>query len=294
MACADALITNSMTYTEQFSFVELSGGACHYRLSGAVDAPLILMIHGATVPGWEFDRLVPLLNKSGFQTLVPDLYGHGLSARPKRQYDYDLFTCQIEELLRALSIDKPIHLFGHSMGAAIAARLVNQHPDRFTRVILAAPLLNFTTRLSYAMILALPLLGELIMSIYIKPMLRRRRRKRYESIEDGRWVPMFMEHISRRGTGRAILSLFRSGTLGDQSYCYAELQQHPHEVMILRGSEDMIINSQQLTELRQILSRARYVEIEQTPHAFVLTDPELLEPHISQFFSNEPGATAAK
>lgn len=170
------------------------------------------------------------------------------------------------------------------MGAAIAAHLINQHPESFTRVILAAPLFNFTTRLSYAMVLALPLLGELMMSVYIKPMLRKRRRKRYENIEDGRFVPMFMEHISRRGTGRAFLSLLRSDTLGDQSECYKQLQKQPHEVLILRGSEDVIINDKQIVQLWEIVPRARYIEIAQTPHAFVLTHPELLLPHIIHFF----------
>lgn len=66
------------------------------------------MIHGATVAGWEFDRLAPLLNLAGIRTLIPDLYGHGLSARLRMRYEYNLFSRQITELLEALSIRQPV------------------------------------------------------------------------------------------------------------------------------------------------------------------------------------------
>ena len=82
--------------------------------------------------------------RAGYRTLVPDLYGHGNSARLRKRHDYGLFCSQMFHLLDALAIDRPVDVFGHSMGAAIAARLACRKPADFRRLVLAAPLLDFT------------------------------------------------------------------------------------------------------------------------------------------------------
>ncbi len=241
------------------------------------------MIHGATVPGWEFDRLAPLLQQAGFRTLIPDLYGHGLSARPHIRYDYRLFNRQIEELLLKLEINRPVDIFGHSMGAAIAAEFTQQNPDAVRRLILAAPLVNFTGLMTSTRWVALPAIGELLMPLYIKPMLIRRRRKRYQNIEDGRWVGMFIRQIKIPGFGFMMLSLLRCDTLGDQSARYLALNRQTHKILVMRGDDDAIMPQFQFEQLQTWLPDAKYISITDTAHAFVITDPEKVAAPIIRF-----------
>jgi pimeloyl-ACP methyl ester carboxylesterase len=56
-------------------FLRLSDGRCHYSIEGPTDGKPLLLIHGATVPAWEFDRIVPYLTANGFRCLRPDLFG---------------------------------------------------------------------------------------------------------------------------------------------------------------------------------------------------------------------------
>ncbi|MGD2171187.1 MAG: alpha/beta hydrolase [Gammaproteobacteria bacterium] len=282
------------SYPELNRFITLGDGVCHYRLDGPQNGSVLLMIHGATVPGWEFDRLAPLLQAAGIRTLVPDLYGHGNSARPRKPYDYELFCRQIDELLEALAIDRPVDVLGHSMGAAIAARLACRDPDRYGRLLLVAPLVDFTATTPATRVLALPGLGELLAAIYLKPMLVRRRRMRYRDIEDGRWVDMFRRQIRIPGSGRMLLSLLRRGTLGDQRDQYVALNRQPHELLVMRGDQDTILPRRQFDALRESLPRAQFVEIRGLPHALVITDPEKLAPPIVRFLSRPPRGNAAE
>ena len=41
--------------------VELGDGVTHYRIEGSPDAQPLILVHGATVPLWEFDFIVPEL-----------------------------------------------------------------------------------------------------------------------------------------------------------------------------------------------------------------------------------------
>lgn len=269
------------------ALVELSQGHCYYRVAGAEDGLPLLLIHGATVPGWEYDRLTPLLNAAGFRTYAPDLYGHGQSARPKTDYNYELFVGQMQEFMQQLVGDKPLAVIGHSLGAAIAARLVARSPERITALVLAAPLVDFTATTPTVKLLKFPLLGELLVQLVIKPMLKHRRSFRYCNIEDGRWVDYFYEQLRIPGFGRAFLSMLRQDTLGNQRDAYEYLQSLGHPVQVLRGSDDTIMTEDQLTWLQAAMPRAAYHFVEDAPHAFIITHPEAVVAPMLGFLSSK-------
>lgn len=277
-------------------YVDLSRGACHYRIDGPPGRPTVLLIHGATVPAWEFDRLVPLLLDAGLRTVRADLYGHGYSARPRVAYDHALFVEQQLELLDALEQHAPVHVLGHSLGAAIGARLLDAAPHRFASLVLAAPLVDFTANVPNARLLDVPLLGECLMPAYVMPMLVRRRTRRYRAIEDGRFVDLYRAQLRVPGFGRALLSLFRAGSLGDQRDCYAALRRHPHPLLILHAAADTIVPAAQIGDLRALVPAARYHAVEGAGHAFILTDPEKVAPPVIEFLHAlvQPAQRAAR
>lgn len=276
-----------MELPDSHDFVALSDGLCHYRIDGPEDGTPLLMLHGATVPGWEFDRLVPFLHAAGLRTLRPDLFGHGYSDRPETVHDYALFLRQLGEFFDALSIAGPCHVLGHSLGAAVGARLVRQHPDRFERLVLAAPLMDFTVSDPRVRWLNIPILGEFLMPAYVIPMLVRRRTKRYRDIEDGRFVQKFRDQLSKPGFGPSLLSLIRSGALGDQSDCYRALDDHGHPVLVLRGEQDPLVSPEQIERICELTSHAIYHELEGTAHAFFMTHPEMAAPVIVEFLRQD-------
>ncbi len=256
--------------------VELSQGHCYYRAAGPEDGFPLLLIHGATVPGWIFDRLSPLLNDAGFRTYAPDLYGHGRSARPRTPYTHALFVQQMEEFLQAVGGDSKVAVFGHSLGAAVAARLAAKSPQCIERLVLAAPLVDFIANNPSVKLLKVPLLGEALMPTLIKPVLKYRRSFRYCDVEDGRWVDYFYEQLEIPGFDRAFLSMVREDTLGNQRDAYEHLQTLEHPVQVLRGRDDAIMTIEQLTWLQTAMPRASYHHVDDTPHAFILTHPEKL------------------
>jgi len=70
------------------------------------------------------------------RTVRLDLFGHGYSARPAEVHDYALFTRQVCDLLEHLGLEGQMQLFGHSMGSAVAARLMLAAPSRFGSLVM--------------------------------------------------------------------------------------------------------------------------------------------------------------
>ena len=222
---------------------------------------------------WEFDRVVPHLVEAGFRTIRLDLYGHGYSDRPAMNHDYDLFGRQVWELLELLDLRHEIDLLGYSLGAAIGARLVQASPRRFGSIIMAAPLLDFFANQPSTKLLLLPGLGELLMAGYVVPMLVRRRTRLYRGIADGRFVQLFKDQLRLPGFGRSLLSLVRSGALGDQREAYAGLRRLENRLLLLRGSEDPIFTRSQMEIIKTLAPRTECREIDRTSHSMLLTHP---------------------
>lgn len=270
-------------------FVELSAGKCHYRVEGPATGKTLVLIHGATVPFWEFDRLVPLLNRQGIRTIRLDLFGHGYSDRPDVAHESALFTQQVAELLDYLGVADGINLLGHSLGCAIAARLVLADPGRFHSLMMTAPVLDFLQTNPATRLLRVPLLGELLMESYVVPMLVRRRTHRYRNIQEGRFIQMFRDQLTVPGFGRSLLSLLRGDALGDQRICYSALNTLANPILILGADGDQVAIPAHINILRSLLPNAEYQEIANAEHAMILTHPEQVALHVERFVSIEAG-----
>lgn len=127
-------------------FVDLAGVRvyCHAFGSRGAGEPIVL-IHGAFTSSHLWQDLLPRLPK-GHRVLVSDLLGHGRSDPPRGASMSVVGHAQrLGQLLDVMGV--PIaSLVGHGMGAAIAACLAHQRPDRIARVALVNPTLLATER----------------------------------------------------------------------------------------------------------------------------------------------------
>src|SRR5262245_43384277 len=234
-------------------FLRLSEGLTYWRREGSPDGVPLVLVHGATVPSWEFDFLVPPLLRAGFQTLRFDLYGHGSSDRPVFDYSFERFVCQVIEIIEASGFPRPAMLLGHSFGAALVSAVAVSRPDWITRLVLVAPMLDFNSSSRWTPVLRYPGIGELTMHFIAMPALIRRRRMRYEHIGQPHLTPRFIEQVEYPGFARGLLSMIRTGALGDQSARYEALRALQHEVLVISGDRDAIIPAEHLARVRSLL-----------------------------------------
>ena len=257
-------------------YLPLSAGLTHVVLEGQEDEPTILLVHGATVPCWEFDRLVPHLRAAGLRTVRFDLFGHGLSDRPAVEYDFALFLGQALEVIDGMNTDRPLTVLGHSFGAAIAAAVTNQRPQRVERLVLVAPLLDFMTGSLLPRIFGLPGIGMHLMRGLGLPALKRRRKRRYASIGAEQLTPRYIAEASAPGYAEALASMFANGTLGDQSHHYRQLRTGVREIVVVAGSADRVVPLRDVSLVRALLPNHQYLEVPGAEHNLLLTHPELV------------------
>jgi pimeloyl-ACP methyl ester carboxylesterase len=110
----------------------LHGHRICFRRAG--DGPLVLLVHGITGSARHWERLLPALAER-HTVLVPDLLGHGESAKPRGDYSLGAFASGLRDLLLALDCDRAT-VVGHSLGGGIAMQFAYQFPERCERLVL--------------------------------------------------------------------------------------------------------------------------------------------------------------
>ena len=122
-------------------FVELrSGLRVRVVEAGSDHDPPIVFVPGWGCGAWIFHDALPTVAACGFRAIAVELKGHGLSDKPASPGDYTLQSMgdHLIDVIDALDLSRT-GLVGHSMGAAIAARVADIVPDRVSAVALAAP-----------------------------------------------------------------------------------------------------------------------------------------------------------
>jgi pimeloyl-ACP methyl ester carboxylesterase len=101
------------------------------------DAPVVVFIHGLLTDSLAsyYFTLGPAFAAAGVDVVMYDLRGHGKSGRPPTGYRLEQFVSDLDSLLDALGITRPVHLVGNSFGGSIAYGLATARPDRVATVI---------------------------------------------------------------------------------------------------------------------------------------------------------------
>jgi len=255
-------------------YVRLSDGVTHYELSGPSGAPVVALIHGGTIPSWNWDPQVPALLGAGFRVLRYDHFGRGRSDRPEVAYDRALYRRQLLELLNALEIER-VHLVGISFGGATAASFTAAHPERVETIALLAPVLHYAEGKALFGMAAVPGLGEWYARVFsVQNTVDRAAAFFEESGADPDYASRFEAQTRYRGYEQALLSMSRTDALTDYRETYQALAER--EILLVWGTEDHDIPRTHIDHLRQILRGHRYTELDGAGHGLNIQQSEAI------------------
>jgi pimeloyl-ACP methyl ester carboxylesterase len=118
--------------------VQAAGVDLHVvELGPATAGPPLLLLHGLWDSHVTWSKVAPAL-AARRRVIMPDLPGHGLSARPDASYALAWNASVIGALLDALGLAE-VDLVGHSYGGGVAQWMLLEHRARVRRMMLVAP-----------------------------------------------------------------------------------------------------------------------------------------------------------
>ncbi|KHD85950.1 alpha/beta hydrolase [Heyndrickxia ginsengihumi] len=106
---------------------------------------VIVMVHGAMEHHGRYSWLIEMWRSNGYNVVMGDLPGQGMTSRSQRGYidAFDEYIIELKEWVQAAyQFDLPIFLLGHSMGGLAVIRLLQEEHVKVAGVILSGPCLG--------------------------------------------------------------------------------------------------------------------------------------------------------
>jgi pimeloyl-ACP methyl ester carboxylesterase len=258
------------------SYVRLPDGVTHYELGNPSGDPIVVLVHGFSVPYYIFDPTFEFLTQNGFCVLRYDLMGRGYSDRPDVNYDLDLFIRQLADLLNALGITRPVCLAGLSMGGAITATFTARYPERVSKLILIDPAGART--LFFAPVLKMvtaPSVGESLLNLAGNGgILRTIAADIFDRKLVDHFVERYMVQVQFMGFRNAILSTVRNNVIGRCIETYRQVGSLGKPVLLLWGRHDTTVPLRHSDDLRSAMPGIEFHIIEDCSHIPHYEKPE--------------------
>lgn len=266
-------------------FIRLSGGDVHFRLQGPENGPVIVFVHGFSVPSYTWERNAAYLAKRGYRVLSFDLYGRGYSARPDLSYDRMTFVTQVAELLDALGIEQQVTLVGISMGGAIVAAFTAEYPARVERTVFLAP---FNRPIDIGP-LKTPVLGEFLgYAFYVPDLPEKQRGDFVNAAGQDEWIDRYRVQMQYDGFRRAILATARHFIQSDPSIDFKAVGDAGIPALLLWGDSDSTFPAEQSQGVLNALGdNARYHLVAGAGHALHYENADKVNSLITAFLERD-------
>ena len=238
----------------EYEFAKLSQGLTAYKDIGDKDDPAIIVIHGATLPSEGFIGFCSGLSAKGYRVICYDQYGRGYSDRPITNYNMQLYTEQLRELLDFLDIKDAI-LYGSSMGAPIAINFSNNYSERILAIGLQVPLVHSNSKVLG--LIKVPVVGNLFLRTFGIPFAKNRAEQwARENQGQEEFINRYITQLSLPGTEYSLLSSIRNIANKDFLPDYKVFSELNIPIHIAYASDDDEIDPKTVNDVLKLIPDA--------------------------------------
>jgi len=265
----------------------------------AADLPPALFVHGLGGSSLNWTALGLLLNDT-LRGIAPDLPGFGRTPLSGAAGITEQAAVLVELLER--EVDQPVHLFGNSMGGAVAVTLAAQRPDLVASLTLISPALPHPRVSASALwftALATPRLGSVVLERSRRlPFDRRFQASLAMVFGDPRSLApevraAYEEELRRRDTDpwvqQATLdgarSILRSSLAPPRRSLWADAAKVECPVLLIYGGKDRLVDARIRTKAQSTFPNARLLYLPQSGHVAQMEHPEQVECAVRQLIS---------
>ncbi|EKD72116.1 MAG: hypothetical protein ACD_46C00004G0010 [uncultured bacterium] len=252
---------------------------CHYQHPSSKKTAFL--IHGL---GGRSGQWLPQLTvlKKDYSVVIPDLYGHGQSDKPKPSNAFNPYTfSEYEQDLRILfnrfATDTNI-IAGHSYGGALAASLAIDHQDKVNRLVLISPV-PCTPNLQISWAYKLPLF---MMEIFRFLLEKKAQKQSFDPTTDPKIIET--ELYESRKNPMYVIKAAIDGMLQMQRIDVTMLTV---PTLILLGQHDQLILSEVSQKFYQQLPHHRIIMLDNIAHMALAEKPDVVNIEMTNFLQEE-------
>ncbi len=254
-------------------FIRVEGARVRIREQGAIDAPVIILVHGFTFSLETWDAFAKDLALN-HRVISYDLLGHGLTGPDaKKRYAPPQRSAFLGAIMDALKIERAT-LIGNSLGGLTAWRFAALAPERVEKLVLIdAPAFPFNG-VGSAPVPPNAILSSFFLLAPQEGVLKSTQLLYFDDskITDERLITL-QDMMRRKGNGQAFIDHLNQFTMPDPR---ADLARVTMPTLIMWGVEDMLIPPEHGAKMVQAMPNADLILYDQLGHVPHEEDPARL------------------
>ncbi len=254
---------------------------------------IVILVHGFSTPSFVWDDVKEFLVNSGYKVLVYDHYGRGYSSRPRVNYDQDLYTSSLKELIDFLGIKSKVHLVGYSMGGPIIGYFSKKYPQlvKSNHYIAPAGLMRVgqSSITSFLFkLMTLPIVGDYLSTSFPSMLYGGNARPQLSTKDDPIKVDqkkihrLLEEQMKYEGFTRSLLSTAKNFNLVDTRSMYSNLSQLNIPSSVIWGTNDEICSYVGMQEMKELFPNIEITEVDKGMHDITLAQPTVVGLHLKR------------
>lgn len=284
-----SVLTDEIRKQKGGTYIALSQGVIHYEFSGPENAPVVVLVHGGTIPMFNYNYQVPAIQEAGYRVLRYDQYGRGYSDRPNVTYDRNFFSDVLKELIDSLNIKEPVALLGHSFGGSNVIHFTSKYPEYVARLILFSPMINGVTKNTAFKIVRFPFVGSKIARFLILPLSVKRVENMFGNSLDSikKYKSLFKEQMVYKGFERALFATMTSDAMRDYSNEYKAVGELNKDVLLIWGDCDNSISREMIDSIQKFIPSHKFKLVKNGTHALNFNMPDRFNGLVVDFLNEK-------
>lgn len=267
--------------------VESPSGTTRFETFGDRRNPSVFLIHSFNGYMETWQPNIDALVRAGYHVVAYDLFGRGLSDRPRRPLSLTVFHEQIDALRQHLDIDAPLYLAGASFGCVIAADYATQHPQRVRALALTGPAGWPNPEDNTAQLVELPYVADMLFYYAGKPLLLDKI-EHYLLDERERRHALAQWKVYERypGVTRSAVSTLRHSPVLDNSAGWKKLGHSEIPTLFIWGKQDSSFPYHHADTAKKLIPQAQVIAIDKAEHWVNVDQPEAVNSALVDFFNS--------
>ncbi len=257
-------------------YLELEIGKMRYKVYGNENQNTLVLIHGFNGYMECWNPNINSLVEAGYKVVLYDLWGRGLSDRPRVDLKIEVFRTQLNDLIEFIDSDK-VSLIGSSFGCVIASDYTLNYPNQVEKLIFIGPAGWPSDQNTPSSLIKVPILSQTVFHYFGQNIIKPKVEDYLYDKKNHNWAVEYWEkYASYDGYSRSALSALQHSPVIDNLEGWKKLGKQEKSILFIWGKNDVSFPYSNAEKAKKLIPNSKVIGIKNSAHWVNIEKPELV------------------
>lgn len=266
-------------------YLKLELGKMRYKVYGNENQNTLILIHGFNGYMECWNPNIESLVDSGYKVVVYDLWGRGLSDRPRIDLKIEVFRKQLNDLIEFIG-SKKVSLIGSSFGCVIASDYTLSYPKKIDKLVFVGPAGWPSEENTPSSMINVPILSQTVFHFFGQRILKPKVEDYLYDKENFTWAVEYWEkYANYDGYTRSALSALKYSPVIDNLKGWEQIGKQEKPILFIWGENDVSFPFSNAEKAKKLIPKTKIIGIENSAHWVNIEKPELVNNEIISYLN---------